>query len=588
MLKHAEIDQITGIVKSASASIEARFMDIGVRLGTAIDTIGTLTQTFDRLGTELESENLRDATRQLSDIIAAIATLANVQDDKQALFGQLADLISSIQQRVPQMGKAVNSIGMLAINTRIEAANIGDAGLDFAGFTSEIGRTLCLAQTSLTELTGELGGVGSRLRAATTSQLALAHHRQEALQSVPVQLRESMDMINSRGQRVVAAATAVTQKSRQVAQSISDAVMALQVGDITRQRLEHVEFGLGIIAEILSPPDDQKHGDWSALDVPQRQALGNLCGRLLSAQLIDTADEFDREVGRIFSSIQDIAVDSDDIMQLGTSTVGASGDQRGTFLGKVEDQVSDVEVLLKGAAAARQQADTVVSSVSDATTRLVAHTSNLRSLEEDIRIMGLNMSLKCGRLGGAGLPLMAVAQELRAYSNHIATEAGAITVRLDGMVAIAQSLSGRDQDQDKSVARTANVMAVMANTIARLKIAGETLSEALRSLARETGTVASLLRDTAASATVHEELGRLLRQAAVDLKRAMAVTEPEDDITTPESKHMLGRLLRSYTMERERIVHDREFPGRAGAAASAGPSPPISPAAPAEFEDVFF
>ena len=105
--------------------------------------------------------------------------------------------------------------------------------------------------------------------------------------------------------------------------------------------------------------------------------------------------------------------------------------------------MAEVSALLDDATGARREADAVVVSVSQATGRLVGHTSTLRSLEEDIRIMGLNMSLKCGRLGTIGLPLMVIAQELRAYSSHIATESGAVTVHLDRMMAIAKSLSDR-------------------------------------------------------------------------------------------------------------------------------------------------
>ena len=42
--------------------MEGRFLDIGGQLGTAVDTIGTLTLTFDRLANELKGENLRGAT----------------------------------------------------------------------------------------------------------------------------------------------------------------------------------------------------------------------------------------------------------------------------------------------------------------------------------------------------------------------------------------------------------------------------------------------------------------------------------------------------------------------------------------------
>jgi hypothetical protein len=586
MPSRAEIDRVNGLVTAASASMEARFTDMGLRLGTAVDTIGTLTQTFDRLGNELDGENLRQATQQLSHIKSRVAAVGNLYDDRETLFGQLSELIAGIQQRMVPMGKAVASISMLAINTRIEAANIGDAGLDFVGFTQEIGRTLRLAEASLYQFTGELSGVGTHLRMAATSQRTLAQHRSEAVRTVPIRLEASIGAITDRGERVIAAASAVTKTSRQVGQRISDAVMALQVGDITRQRLEHIEYGLGTMAAILSPSDDAERSNWAELTDRQRDALLSLCGTLLSAQLLDAAEEFDREVRRILSAIQELATDAEDIMRVGNATAGATGDHRGTFLGKVEEQVAEVSALLEGATAARRDADAVVVSVSQATGRLVGHTTTLRSLEEDIRIMALNMTLKCGRLGAVGLPLMVIAQELRAYSSHIATESGAVTVRLDRMMGIAASLS--DGRQDESTDASADVTAIMADTVSRLRAAGESLADALTSLAHDTETVGSLLRDTVPRATVQEELTTALRQAASDLTSTTACSWARDLIASPEADRMLDLILHSYTMERERSVHDREFPGRAGKTAHVAPPPANSAAAAAELEDVFF
>jgi len=52
-------------------------------------------------------------------------------------------------------------------------------------------------------------------------------------------------------------------------------------------------------------------------------------------------------------------------------------------------------------------------------------TDRLRELEADIRIMGLNTTLECGRLGVPGRPLSAIAQELRDCGSRTASHAAA-------------------------------------------------------------------------------------------------------------------------------------------------------------------
>jgi hypothetical protein len=77
MFSRIDFAPVTDAIRSASTSIETRFLDMGSRLGNAVETIGRLTQTFDRLAKELRGENLRGATHELSQIMSHISTLAH-------------------------------------------------------------------------------------------------------------------------------------------------------------------------------------------------------------------------------------------------------------------------------------------------------------------------------------------------------------------------------------------------------------------------------------------------------------------------------------------------------------------------------
>ena len=174
MLSRTACDRVAAIIRSASASTEARFLDIGSRLGTAVDTIETLTQTFDLLADEMKGQSLRDATHELSQVMSRVSALTRDDHDERTAFDRLAELTATIQQRVVRMGQAVKDIGMLKVNVQIEAVGIGDAGLEFAGFTNDMGRTLQLARDSLNQLTGKLAGVSDHLRTAAASRLAFS------------------------------------------------------------------------------------------------------------------------------------------------------------------------------------------------------------------------------------------------------------------------------------------------------------------------------------------------------------------------------------------------------------------------------
>ncbi len=585
-LSRRDIDGLATALRSVSASIESRFLEIGNHLTEATGTIETLTGTFDQLAGELRGDALREATQRLTRVMADVADMARAQDDTGTSLSRLKGLVATVQQHVANIGKAVHGIGILAINARIEAVTIGDMGVDFVGFTTEITRTLGLAKDKLDEFTHELNQVGAQLRAAHTSQQALAQRQATAVRSIPGRLAAGIDAITDRGRCATAAASSVARKYRDVALRISNAVMALQIGDTTRQRLEHVGYALIVLIHIRWPSGTVQAagcGDWTGLTEAQRSALCGLGCRLQVDQLEDTAAQFATDMRTLVSSLQELANDTQEIRRLGDTAAGASEDHRDTFLGEVEGQIAEVRTLIGELETANRMADGVAVSVTGAARRLAGYTSTLRLLEEDIRLMGLNMTLKCGRIGTSGRPLIAIAQELRLYARQIATESTAVATCLDTAIAIASGFLGDARTGEP--ARLATISESMTRSAAELQSTGRSLADALQVLARDSDGVAGLLRETIRCTDAHEVLGQVLSQAVATLA---AAASDQDGADSEETGRMLALFANSYTMDRERAVHNRHRGGHRELALSAA-LPHGADVAPVDmFEDCLF
>lgn len=588
MTAELESNAIADVIRVAAASTEERFLDIAERLESSSATITTLTNTFGALSTELQSENVQQATRDLGQIAQRVSVMAQAQTTETEAFLELARLTAAIGNRVKRMGGSVREVGILAMNAKIAGACIDDAGVDLVGFASEINRTLRVAQSTLESFESELSSVGQLLRTGIATRSALEKRQTAAVHAIPLRLGRSVEALATRSVRAAATAISVEQRSQSVGGRIGDAVMALQIGDSTRQRIEHVDYALGLLAEIEAEHDDanQPEGSgWGAVPYAQRAAVSGFCRRLQSAQLIDTAEQFDHEVQQLLKSLQELADDACGILQLGDNAFGASKGRQGTFLGEVKDEVGEVNSLLTGFLSMQREAGEVVASVSDATVRLVSHINNVRSLETDIRIMGLNMTFKCGRIGAAGRPLSVIAQELRTYARKIAAEASDVIVDLDRVVALAGDLSARTRDDGAAEAAAAGTM---TNSLARLAVAGQSLADAWEALEQDGHVVADLLRETVARTHVHEEIGRVLRTAASGLLDVGPRDKADIETACPQVERLLELIMASYTMEAERAVFLRHVPGwrQHGALETAMPSG--SAAAVAGVDDMFF
>jgi hypothetical protein len=527
------IDTIAQGLRSVSASIESRFLAIGNQLADAVATIDELTVTFDRLNGDLRGDTLRQATQCLTDVMTDIAAMAHAPDSAGSALPRLRALVADIQAHAANIAKSIHGIGILNINARIEAVAIGSAGDDFISFTNEITRTIGIAKDRLGDFDHELDQMKTRLNAAHASQQVLAQRQAAAVRSIPQCLSAGIDTLTERSVNATAAASSVARKYRDVSQRIGQAVAALQIGDSTRQRLEHIQDALTVAAE------------WADAPASDRHALHSLACRLQGEQLQDTASQFALEMGNILGSFGDLAADTQEIRRLGLTA--ASAGEGDTFLAAVQDQMDEVQTLIGELGSASQAADDVAASVTSAAQRLTGYTATLRSLEEDIRLMGLNTTLKCGRIGNAGRPLMVIAQELRLYARQIATESEFVAGCLGQVIGIACD-GGL---QHTGAGRVGTIADNMARSAERLQCAGRDLSDGMSALERDSIHVAGLLRDATETAGAHDALGKDLRTAAAALARA------EDAEPPPAAAGMLDDFARAYTMDRERMVHNR-------------------------------
>ena len=180
-------------------------------------------------------------------------------------------------------------------------------------------------------------------------------------------------------------------------------------------------------------------------------------------------------------------------------------------------------------------------------------------MEADIRIMELNTSLKCGRLGAIGRPLSVIAQALRDCGGRTATLAAAVLAALQQLLAAAASLT--DTRHAPDAAAGGEVGHDMMQAVERLNATGQRLGDALAGLEDDSDAVGGLLATAVERFTVRHEISKVLRQAAAD---CTLLAEPADGPDAAEDAAscagILSQIAAGYTMACERAVHARFAP----------------------------
>jgi hypothetical protein len=570
------LQRVLGEIGEAARMTEGTFVGIGQRLEASISTIDGLTATFKTLMEELGSDDLVRATSDLSQVSTRIGALANAPRDSEAVLGRISSLTDAMTGRVGRMRKAVQAVDVLAVNAKIAAAHLKTGGEGFATFAEEITRAMKVAEENLDGFAQQLDLMSERLKAATANQRALGQQRDQAIRTIPDQLARSVAAIAGRRRQAENTAAAIQRKTVEVGQRVGNAVMAMQIGDTSRQRIEHSEFALTLAARLFGRETRSAVDfDLAAVSADERHRLLDAITALSLAQLSDTAEELDAQVGEIAASLSQLADDAHEIAGLGQQTYSSDGAQigregAGSFMSELEEDVRHARSLLEDLRNAQTEGDGVMAGVLETTKALVRNISAIQSLESDIRLMGLNTTLRSSRLGNEGRALTVIAQELRTCSNLTATEAVAVLADLDAMVEAAGTSNGADPE--RRLAEITELTNILVSSVDRLSKTADSLSAALATLDHDSETVAASLRQTSTEIRAKAEIGATLRRASSALAGVQGDSQLDEEMG--DRAGILAAIFGKYTMAREREVHARilkcELPAVAEVPAAGG------------------
>jgi len=360
----------------------------------------------------------------------------------------------------------------------------------------------------------------------------------------------------------------VSHLARTVQRKVGQALGALQIGDITRQRLEHVDEGLAMLAQVRGLSDDQS------------RRLSAYVHALLAAQLRAASADFHADVGRIDKAMNGLVGDAREILRLREMAFGDDG-RGGGFLSQLEGQVSQAVTLVDDMTRADNEARGLGGEVADATARLSQRIVGLRDMKTDVQQMALNTTLKCSRIGESGKPLAVIAVELRLHAGHMETSVQSALSGLDGLTEGASDLSGERDAQMEGGLAVADIGASLAGAAGRLRQAGEAVETDLEQLARQGDAVVEALNSAVSRMDFQREIGAVIDAAAQAFAQRADGFMHVDDLEGPLGD-MLERLSKRYTMAQERETHASFTAGL-----SFGAMEVVAPAAGAD-EDVLF
>lgn len=574
----ADLEDIVRNLTDSSNKIETGFVVVGNYLD---QSLGHLQETEAGFSLFLDRLDNQTVDRSKSSLIAAAHQVERIGQEiggsKNRLQG-LVNLTGGLARRIDQIDATLKAASFLSVNAKIAAAGISDGGTDFSAFAAEIFRLLSQAQISISGFGRDLSHLNGRLIAALQTQDTFERRHGTLMREACDHLRRGVGVLDAQRSEAQRASDAITRRSADTKRRIAEAVRSLQVGDATRQRVEHAAAMIDAGRGVRLPAEARAW--WQGLGAEEQSAVKAAACRLQARQLRHAAGDFDREAQALAGAMTALAQGTREIGTLGQEVSGAGTGRNGTFFDQLAGTVSQAAGLLREYAEARAQIDEAIRTVAQNIDELGQHMKKVDSIETDIRLMGLNTTLRCARIGDRGRALSVIAQELRLYADQIAQQAETVFTDLDQLTGAARELTQAAEAEGDD--KAAEVLTDISGTGSEFATLGSALSDALSALERNAQGAAGPLQKTADAMQAQQALSAIMTRAAQDLEATVAGL-PDDGATETIQAHLRALGGSHYTMESQRVIHQLFAVGDAG-------TPVAAAAAPTEqsLEDILF
>jgi hypothetical protein len=545
----AEADRITAAIASiedVSSRIEGTFAQAGGRLGRGHAIFQDLNQALTALSGELSGAQIEGASQALHDIAKRLNGLADALPAESALLGRLGKAATEASGMLEPLFEHIQMISIIARSARIEAASLADDRENFVAFTQEAHDLAQAVKLSLEASARDQDLLAKAIETALNRQKDFDRRYRDQLLSSGGDLISAYAGMQEQRDKSVQLTNLAGSSTKKIAEAVGRSIVSLQAGDSTRQRLEHVCYGLKLA------------GDSTPGIVP---ALGDTASanpafirRLQVMQLEDAQRELETDIGEITRALAAILADAVGVVGQGRSLYGGQGGDSSSFLTRIRQILAQASTLIATCESAGKSVDDALTIVEDTLGKFRDAITGLSEAVVDITLIGMNASLKAGHLGSKGNAFVVIANELKASADQVSVGASRLRPVLDEIEKLAHELRALRVHGDP--AQLAKLEPSILYALREVEAGNGRLESLMRRLIDEGAEFEGLMNSAQGFMT---DLGNgvaTLPGVATRLN-AIGVTAAGNSLAANDEA-ALDELFSRYTMECERDVH-REF-----------------------------
>lgn len=526
--------------------IEQSFLQMGEDLAACVKLLEEISSTHATLPAELASSEFATATQTLTDIRDQASALVLERNGDKDQIGVLAETVAEVERPMSDLRRSVRAISLIATNARIVTAGFGANNEDIAAFTSDMAILARTVNEAFGAFSRGYGRLMSLLDDARVANQAFISRHGATLSHILGTLEVQLDAINNHRKHAEILASERLERTGQIRTEVGKAIVSLQIGDITRQRVEHVEMAL----VMLQARPDAGVGP---------EALAAIC-HLQCSQLDEAIENFEAEVNEFAENIDRLGQHAAAVLREGNSEAEALLCNGGTALSVLVGDLHRICSLVDEFESALLDREKIIDHVTCSVTEMAGYLESVRTIERQIRMLSFNAAMQCCRVDEEehGRALRAVARQLRELSGETITAANAI---MGGLTRAEEQTKRLGEQRTSLVAH--RVMSIKQGAVDAIEVF-ELIANHLREGAetvRMAGKRAERVFDvTGRRVADRQRISNAWREACSELRK-LTLSPPTKPDPGTINVEILDQLRLQYTMEEERKLHD-EFIGQ--------------------------
>lgn len=565
---------------------EQAFLELGEALMAARGKLGVAADGFGALSARVDAGDGMDVVATLEASRDDVVTVTGQTRAVRAALDDLAAMRPAVGRPLATVAKIIGEIAALATNAKIQAAQIHADEVDFSVFTRDMDRLREMAAQAVRRAEARLVDLDAATARVAGDADAFGQDQAGELRVITAGLRDRLVELGRRRDLAHRALDGLRDRAAAIARRVERCVAALQINDLTSQRVAHVRTALDLTRALVGGVPALGPGlEWMAELTPERRrGLTAVVCRLQAAQLDRAAADFRAALVEVRRDLAGLRDEATAIRQECRKVFGGDGHAGGdSYIRGVAAEVARAAELLRAYCAIDGQVRAGVDTVAAGFAAMAEDVKAIQSIDADMRVMGLNATLKCTRLGRSGAALAVVAQELRACSRRTEETARSITQAIAAAATKARATAVASEREYQVAARLSDQLGTAAGHMVAF---GDGLAVSLVEIERACGEVETVL----AAATGPEGWDRRFDAATRDVAAELArVAESAGGGDEANSRDDVARLLGGhYTMASERVIHDLFDPAASSRGRPSAADMVDGPSDDPAIDDLFF